>query len=74
MFDLLLAVSASLQMRLHFRLVREVQLAVDGQEGAPLHDGDLVAVRRSAHPALLIVPRSHSRFEVLRTKLRWGER
>jgi len=52
----------------------EVQLAVDGQEGAPLHDGDLVAVRRSAHPTLLIVPPSHSRFEVLRTKLRWGER
>ena len=52
----------------------EVQLAIDGQEGAPLHDGDLVAVRRSEHPTLLVVPRQHSRFEVLRTKLRWGER
>ena len=52
----------------------EVQLAIDGQEGAPLHEGDLVAVRRSEHPALLLVRPDHSRFEVLRTKLRWGER
>jgi NAD+ kinase len=52
----------------------EVQLAIDGQEGAPLQEGDLVAVRRSEHPALLLVPSDHSRFEVLRTKLRWGER
>jgi NAD+ kinase len=52
----------------------EVQLAIDGQEGAPLNEGDLVAVRRSEHPALLLVRPDHSRFEVLRTKLRWGER
>jgi NAD+ kinase len=52
----------------------EVQLAIDGQEGAPLQDGDLVEVRRSEHPALLLVSPGHSRFEVLRSKLRWGER
>jgi len=52
----------------------EVQLAIDGQEGAPLQDGDLVEVRRSEHPALLLVSPTHSRFEVLRSKLRWGER
>jgi NAD+ kinase len=52
----------------------EVQLAIDGQEGAPLHEGDRVTVRRSEHPTLLVVPPQRSRFEVLRTKLRWGER
>src|SRR5262245_61792029 len=52
----------------------EVQLAVDGQEGAPLAEGDVVSVCRSEHPALLVVPPQRSRFEVLRTKLRWGER
>ena len=52
----------------------EVQLAIDGQEGAPLQEGDLVEVRRSEHPALLLVSPAHSRFEVLRSKLRWGER
>jgi NAD+ kinase len=52
----------------------EVQLAIDGQEGAPLQEGDRVVVRRSEHPALLLVPPQRSRFEVLRSKLRWGER
>jgi len=52
----------------------EVQLAIDGQEGAPLQESDLVEVRRSEHPALLLVSPAHSRFEVLRSKLRWGER
>jgi NAD+ kinase len=52
----------------------EVLLSVDGQEGAPLHDGDRVVVQRSEHPTLLVVPPQRSRFEVLRTKLRWGAR
>ena len=52
----------------------EVQLSVDGQEGAPLGAGDRVVVERSAHPTLLMVPPQRSRFEVLRAKLRWGER
>ena len=52
----------------------EVQLSVDGQEGAALASGDRVVIERSAHPALLVVPPARSRFEVLRTKLRWGER
>ncbi len=52
----------------------EVQLAIDGQEGALLQEGDLVEARRSEFPALLLVSPTHSRFEVLRSKLRWGER
>jgi NAD+ kinase len=52
----------------------EVLLSVDGQEGAPLAAGDRVTIERSAHPTLLVVPPRRSRFEVLRTKLRWGER
>jgi NAD+ kinase len=52
----------------------EVLLSVDGQEGATLAPGDRVSIERSAHPALLVVPPQRSRFEVLRTKLRWGER
>jgi NAD+ kinase len=52
----------------------DVQLAVDGQEGAVLEDGDRVTIRRSPVPTLLVVPPQRSRFEVLRNKLRWGER
>ncbi len=52
----------------------EVQLTVDGQESTHLRPGDRVRVTRSAHPIHLVVPHSRSRFDVLRTKLRWGER
>jgi NAD+ kinase len=52
----------------------EVHLTVDGQVGRELSEGDRVAVRRSSHPARLLVPPGRNRFEVMRAKLRWGER
>ncbi len=52
----------------------EVQLTIDGQESTPVASGDLVRVTRSAHPVHLVVTHTRSRFDVLRTKLRWGER
>lgn len=52
----------------------EVQLTVDGQVGLALAEGDRVRVRRSDHPARLLVPTGRNRFEVMRTKLRWGAR
>ena len=52
----------------------EVHLTVDGQEGRALDDEDLVTVRRSEHPARLLVPSDRNRFELMRAKLRWGER
>ncbi len=70
---LVLPDSAEIEVVVHPR-GGEVQLAIDGQEGALLHEGDRVAVRRSEHPTLLLVPPQRSRFEVLRSKLRWGER
>jgi NAD+ kinase len=48
------------------------QLTVDGQEGWTLEHGDRVTVRRSEHPAKFVVSPFRSRFEVLRSKLRWG--
>lgn len=52
----------------------EVQLTVDGQVGSTLSVGDIVRIRRSDHPAHLLVPPGRSRFDVMRAKLRWGER
>ena len=52
----------------------EVVLTVDGQEGMELENGDIVEVSRSRRHALLVRSPSHSFFELLRTKLRWGER
>jgi NAD+ kinase len=52
----------------------EVHLTVDGQVGRELAERDRVTVRRSEWPAQLLVPRDRNRFQVMRTKLRWGER
>jgi len=50
------------------------RLTVDGQKGAELAEGDRVRVQRSEHDLLLLVSPQRSRFDVLRAKLRWGER
>ena len=39
-----------------------------------VREGDVVTVRKSAQPVLLLVPPGRNRFEVMRAKLRWGER
>jgi NAD+ kinase len=51
-----------------------VQLTADGQEGLGLREGDVVRVRRSEHPLLLVASPVRSRFDILREKLRWGAR
>ena len=51
-----------------------VYLTIDGQVGGPLRQGDTV-VCRSSHASLLLVrPPRMMFFDVLRQKLKWGER
>jgi NAD+ kinase len=51
-----------------------VFLTIDGQVGGPLREGDAV-VCRSSHASLLLVrPPRMMFFDVLRQKLKWGER
>jgi len=52
----------------------EVYLTFDGQVGYRLIDGDLLEVRTSPHRLSLIKSPHRSFYEVLRSKLRWGER
>ena len=52
----------------------EVTLTIDGQEELELNDADRVRVTRSPHPVELIASPFHTRYEILRAKLRWGER
>ncbi len=52
----------------------EVALTADGQIGMPLLGGDVVEIRRSAHPTLLVLSPTKDYFQILRTKLKWGER
>jgi NAD+ kinase len=49
-------------------------LTVDGQEAVELQLGDEVHCRRSEHSVRLLRPRRNGLFNVLRNKLKWGER
>jgi NAD+ kinase len=52
----------------------DVVFTADGQVGMPLHGGDVVEVRRSKNSTQLVRSPFKNYFQVLRTKLRWGER
>ena len=52
----------------------DVILSVDGQPGPPMAAGDVVHVRQGGARIRLIRDPRKSYFEVLRTKLKWGER
>ena len=52
----------------------EVFVTFDGQAGFQVEAQDIISVATTARPLRLIKPTTHSYFEVLRTKLKWGER
>jgi NAD+ kinase len=53
--------------------VEEAYLSIDGQLGMPLFDGDRIRCRKSEHVVRLL--RAHKTFfDVLRSKLKWGQR
>jgi len=52
----------------------EIYVTFDGQRGFPVHEGDEVRVTRAAKPIRLVRATSRNYFEVLREKLKWGER
>ena len=51
-----------------------VYLTIDGQVGLELKEGDSVEVRRALKTVALVMSKRRDYFEVLRTKLKWGER
>lgn len=52
----------------------DVALTADGQVGMPLQAEDIVEIRKSRSRTVLIKSSSRDYFQILRTKLRWGER
>jgi NAD+ kinase len=63
----------------HIRLINraldgDAWLTIDGQVGQPLLEGDVVRCERSGHAVHLIRPPNMLFFDVLREKLKWGER
>ncbi len=52
----------------------EVFLSIDGQVGMPVRNSDRLVCRKSGHSVKLLRLRERSFFDVLRTKLKWGQR
>jgi NAD+ kinase len=52
----------------------DVYLTLDGQVGIELKCGDEIRICKAACSTRLIISSSRDYFEILRTKLKWGER
>ncbi len=55
-------------------MMENVMLTIDGQVGVKLDYGDVITVRRAEHRTRLVMSSDTDYFEVLRNKLKWGER
>jgi len=70
-----LVVPGSVRMRISLRDAGEaVYLTLDGQIGLPFESEDSLEIDRHPRPALLARVAHRSFFDILRRKLRWGER
>lgn len=52
---------------------RDIFLSLDGQEGFEIREGDRICVRKSEERVLLVQSPEKNYFDVLRSKLKWGE-
>ncbi|HEY3044155.1 MAG TPA: NAD(+)/NADH kinase, partial [Vicinamibacterales bacterium] len=66
--------SATVRVQPHMDSRDEVFITFDGQAGFQLEDGDEISICRAERSLRLIHPSTRSYFEVLRQKLKWGER
>src|SRR6266849_9710985 len=64
--------SSSVEIHLS-RDTESVFLTLDGQTGIPMQAADTVRMRRAAQRLKLIQPSKKSYYEILRSKLKWGE-
>lgn len=70
-----LVISGSARIEIDFAAAAApAYLTLDGQVGFQLEPMDRVTITKSASKVLLVRPPNKSYFEILRSKLRWGER
>ena len=70
---MIVSADASIRVEVMFQ-DENVFLTADGQVGTSLQAGDIVEVERASNRTRLILSPEKDYFEILRTKLRWGER
>jgi NAD+ kinase len=70
---LVLSDSVVVRVELHAR-DRDVVLTLDGQEGVPLDEGDVICIEKSPHVVSLVRTGARTALTVVREKLHWGER
>jgi NAD+ kinase len=66
--------SSTVRVKPHIDSRDEVHITFDGQAGFELQEGDEIRIHRAERSLRLIHPSTRSYFEVLRQKLKWGER
>lgn len=71
---IIIPASATVRVQPHIDSRDEVFVTFDGQAGFQLEEGDEINIRRAERSLRLICPSTRSYFEVLRQKLKWGER
>ncbi len=69
-----LVIPAESSVRVVVKSGEDVMLTVDGQVGVPLTEGDEIRCTQSEYQIDLIQPGDKGFFDVLREKLKWGER
>ncbi len=69
-----LIIPADTEVRVVLRSGDDVMVTIDGQVGLEMQEGDTLVCTRSEHPIELIQPGHKNFFDILREKLKWGER
>lgn len=69
-----LVVPGDSNIRVVVKAGEDLMLTVDGQVGIPVCEGGEILCTRSPYRTELIQPRDRSFFDILRGKLKWGER
>ncbi|MBF0458452.1 MAG: NAD(+)/NADH kinase [Nitrospirae bacterium] len=52
----------------------DICLTMDGQMGFHLKQDDIIEIKKSAYKTSLVIPHERDYFQILREKLKWGER
>jgi len=69
-----LVIPDAAKIEIDFEAEEAVFLTLDGQIGIELVKGDRIVVRKAPEKLHLVIPSKKTYYQVLRSKLKWGER